>query len=78
MARRTEKRLMELNITLPGAVPAVANYAAHIVTGNLVYISGQLPLRDGKLQFLDVLATTFRSRQASWRLTIVASISLRS
>ena len=50
MTGTIDQRLKELGIELPEAAAPVANYVAHMVTGNLVYISGQLPLWDGKLQ----------------------------
>ena len=40
-----EARLRELGLTLPDAAPPVGNYAAWVRTGNLVYLSGQLPVR---------------------------------
>lgn len=42
-------RLQELNLQLPPAAPAVANYVPAVIAGNIMVISGQLPLRDGKL-----------------------------
>lgn len=42
-------RLAELGLTLPQPAPAVGNYVPFVVTGNLVFVSGQLPLEDGKL-----------------------------
>jgi enamine deaminase RidA (YjgF/YER057c/UK114 family) len=46
-----EKRLAELGITLSPAPAAVANYVPFVRSGNLVFVSGQLPLKDGKLAF---------------------------
>jgi len=44
-----DERLAELGITLPTvAVPAGA-YVPAVITGNLVYTAGQLPMVDGKL-----------------------------
>lgn len=51
MAGRIEARLKELGITLPEAPRPAANYVPFVVTGNLVFISGQLPMRDGALAF---------------------------
>ena len=34
---------------LPSPVPANGNYTPYHIDGNLIYISGQLPIRDGKL-----------------------------
>jgi enamine deaminase RidA (YjgF/YER057c/UK114 family) len=49
MAGRIEARLRELGIELPPAAAPVANYVPFGVVGNLVVVSGQLPLRDGAL-----------------------------
>lgn len=38
-----EKRLKELNITLPVMTKPVANYVKYVKTGNLVYLSGHGP-----------------------------------
>ncbi|MBN2560613.1 MAG: RidA family protein [Phycisphaerae bacterium] len=43
------QRLRELNITLPPAATPVGSYIAGTKTGNLVLVSGQLPMADGKL-----------------------------
>ena len=44
-----EERLAELGLTVPDVVPPVAAYVPAVRTGNLVYTSGQLPMRDGTL-----------------------------
>jgi enamine deaminase RidA (YjgF/YER057c/UK114 family) len=41
--------LSQLGLTLPQAPKPVASYIPAVRTGNLVFISGQLPFRDGKL-----------------------------
>lgn len=46
---RIHDRLQELKITLPEAPKPVAAYVPAVKTGNLVYVSGQIPFRDGKL-----------------------------
>ena len=43
------KRLAELGLTLPKAPKPVAAYVPAVKTGNLVYISGQVPFQDGEL-----------------------------
>jgi enamine deaminase RidA (YjgF/YER057c/UK114 family) len=42
-------RLAELGLTLPAVVPPVAAYVPAVRSGNHVYVSGQLPMADGKL-----------------------------
>lgn len=48
MAGKIDARLEELSITLPTPAAPVANYVAFVKSGNLVFLSGQLPLKDGK------------------------------
>jgi len=42
-------RLKELRLTLPAAPKPVAAYVPFVRTGNLLFISGQVPFRDGAL-----------------------------
>jgi enamine deaminase RidA (YjgF/YER057c/UK114 family) len=42
-------RLAELGLTLPRVAPPVAAYVPAVQSGNHVYVSGQLPMVDGKL-----------------------------
>jgi enamine deaminase RidA (YjgF/YER057c/UK114 family) len=42
-------RLADLGFELPAVVPPVAAYVPAVQTGNYVYVSGQLPIVDGKL-----------------------------
>ena len=51
MAGNIETRLAELGITLPPPVVPIANYVPFVITGNLVVISGQIPVRDGKVAY---------------------------
>jgi len=49
MTTHIETRLSELGITLPQAQAPVANYVTAVQTGDQLFISGQLPLKDGTL-----------------------------
>ena len=49
MPDRIKARLAELGIVLPKTQPPVANYVPFTIAGNLVFISGQLPMQDGAL-----------------------------
>jgi enamine deaminase RidA (YjgF/YER057c/UK114 family) len=42
-------RLAELGLTLPRVAPPLAAYVPAVQSGNHVYVSGQLPMVDGKL-----------------------------
>ena len=46
-----DKRLAELGIVLPAAAKPVANYVPWVRTGNLVFVSGQGAMRDGKIDY---------------------------
>ena len=45
-----EERLSELGLTVPEVVAPVAAYVPALRNGNLVFTSGQLPMRDGNLE----------------------------
>lgn len=49
MSTQPEARLAELGITLPTPAKPVAAYIPTVRTGNLVFVSGQIPMADGKL-----------------------------
>jgi enamine deaminase RidA (YjgF/YER057c/UK114 family) len=44
-----EERLKEMGIELPPAPNPLGSYIPAVRTGNLVFVSGMLPLKDGKL-----------------------------
>jgi len=44
-----EKRLKDLSITLPKPAKPVASYEGFVRSGNLVFVSGQIPVVDGKV-----------------------------
>jgi enamine deaminase RidA (YjgF/YER057c/UK114 family) len=58
MTGRFAARLKELGIELPAAAAAVANYVPFVVSGNLVFVSGQLPLENGKMVVTGKLGDT--------------------
>ena len=49
MTGQTDARLSELGLVLPEPAKAAANYVPFVVSGNTIYIAGQLPIADGKL-----------------------------
>ncbi len=52
MPPKIDQRLAELGIELPKAPAPAANYVPFTIAGNLVYVSGQVPLWQGKLKFV--------------------------
>lgn len=51
MAGKIDARLRDLGIVLPPPSPAVANYVPYVLSGSLVFVSGQLPMEAGKLAY---------------------------
>ena len=46
-----EERIKHLGLALPAPPCAVANYVGAVQTGNLVFVSGQGPIRDGEFAY---------------------------
>jgi enamine deaminase RidA (YjgF/YER057c/UK114 family) len=44
-----DDRLKELNLTLPPLPKPLASYVPAVITGNLLVISGQVPIENGKI-----------------------------
>jgi enamine deaminase RidA (YjgF/YER057c/UK114 family) len=70
MSGRVDTRLKELSITLPKAAPPVASYVPFVITGNLVYISGQVTMGPSGLEYVGQLGKEFsvEEGQAAARL----------
>lgn len=49
MSNSIQKNLEKLGVTLPEAAAPAANYVPFVKTGNQLFISGQLPMQDGKI-----------------------------
>ena len=47
----SEEKLKKLGITLPEAPIPAGNYIPAVKTGNLLFISGQIPLENGKVAY---------------------------
>ena len=52
MAGTIESRLAELGIDLPRPTAPAANYVPYVISGALVFVSGQVTMGDGGLKFL--------------------------
>jgi enamine deaminase RidA (YjgF/YER057c/UK114 family) len=51
MAGQIEARLAELGIELPQAAAPAANYVPYVVSGNLVFVSGQVTVWNGEFHY---------------------------
>jgi len=47
-----ERRLQDLGLVLPNAPHPLGAYVEAVQTGSLLFLSGMLPVKDGKLQFV--------------------------
>lgn len=54
----TEARLAELGITLPTPAAPAANYVPVVRSGNLLFVSGQLPMGPNGIEFVGRLGDT--------------------
>jgi enamine deaminase RidA (YjgF/YER057c/UK114 family) len=64
MAGVIEARLKELGIVVPEMPPPLASYVPTVQTGNLLFISGQVTLKDGKREFIGKVGRDFDADQA--------------
>ncbi len=52
MAGTVEQRLRDMGVELPAPAAPAANYIPYVVTGNLVYVSGQVTIADGEVRYI--------------------------
>ncbi|WP_306257481.1 RidA family protein [Pararhizobium sp. IMCC21322] len=50
-----EDRLAEMNITLPNAAAPAANYVPFVISGNYLYVSGQIPIGPNGIEYIGKL-----------------------
>ena len=51
MAGTVEQRLIDMGIELPKPAAPAANYIPFVITGNLIFVSGQITMLNGDLQY---------------------------
>jgi enamine deaminase RidA (YjgF/YER057c/UK114 family) len=61
---RIEARLAELGFPLPDVPKPVAAYVPAVQAGNLVFTSGQIPMRDGKLAAVGIVGDSVSLEQS--------------
>lgn len=62
-AGRIESRLAELGLSVPMAPTPAANYIPWVRTGDLVFIAGQVPVKDGTFRWVGKLGRDYSVEQ---------------
>lgn len=63
MAGQIEARLRELGIELPNAAAPAANYVPTTISGNTLYVAGQVPFWNGELRHVGKLGYDYSVEQ---------------
>lgn len=73
-----EQRLIDLGITLPTAPKPVANYIPAVMAGDLLFLSGVLPSKDGQVQTTGKLGrdVTVAQGQAAARQAVINALAI--
>jgi len=73
MAKTVQDRLGDLGITLPAPAAPVANYVPFVETGNLLFVSGQVPMGPDGLEYVGTLGAglSLEDGQAAARLCAI-------
>jgi enamine deaminase RidA (YjgF/YER057c/UK114 family) len=77
MTGRIEANLKDLGITLPRAAAPAANYVPWVISGNLLFVAGQLPMEAGQIAVTGTLGAgvTLEVGQRAARLCAVNIIA---
>ena len=78
MLCRNSKNIKLSNINLPTPVEPIANYSSFIKSENYIFVSGQIPIVNGKLKYLGKLGKELDIQQGqdAARLCLLNSISI--
>ncbi len=72
MAGQVDARLAALGITVPETSAPVANYVGYVKTGNLVFVSGQVPIKNGKFLYQGKVGAEISLDEAQEAATLCA------
>jgi enamine deaminase RidA (YjgF/YER057c/UK114 family) len=67
-----ELRLAELGLELPPIPPAAGNYVGAVQVGNILFVSGHGPFRDGEATFIGKLGREFGIEEGQQAAQLVA------
>ncbi|WP_169568608.1 RidA family protein [Sneathiella limimaris] len=65
MTGQVDARLNEKGIEVPSVAAPAANYVPYTISGNLVYVSGQVPFVDGKITYQGKVGQDFTTEEAA-------------
>jgi len=70
-------KLKEVGITLPSPPSPAGSYIPVVTTGNLAFVSGQIPIQDGKVKFTGKIPgeQTIESAQEAAKLCIINGLA---
>src|SRR5574341_1387936 len=73
-----ERKLVELGLTLPAPPKPVATYIPAVLAGELLFLSGVIPFRDGKLAFEGKLGRELTVEQGyeAARVTLLNALAI--
>ncbi len=77
MSGRIDARLAELGITLAEAAAPAGNYVPWVISGSLVFVSGQIGMENGRPQFLGRLGAEL-SVEDGYRAARLCGLNLLS
>jgi enamine deaminase RidA (YjgF/YER057c/UK114 family) len=72
-----EKRLEEMGITLPAPPKPAGSYVPVVTTGNLAFVSGQIPVQDGRVAVTGKVPTE-RSIEDAQKAAKICAINILS
>ena len=72
MTSKVEQRLLKVGVTIPDAPSPAANYLPFTRTGNLVFVSGQVPFVDSKLEITGTVGENASIEDAQGQAKICA------
>ena len=77
MAGRIDARLTELGIELPDAPTPAANYVPYVISGNLIFVAGQVPTWNGEVKYIGKVGADLSAEEgiAAARLCVLNIIA---
>lgn len=72
-----EEKLESLNVKLPSPPKPAGSYVPVVITSSLAFVSGQIPIRDGKVEFVGKVPkdTSIEEAQKAAKLCIINALS---